>query len=72
MIVQREVYNFALARVLQTIAESELEKALEPYLKKPEPRLLKTGKQRPFRPFKAVRMTNQGPAASEMVIQDRF
>jgi len=33
MIVQREVYNFALAELLRTIEESELEKALANYLK---------------------------------------
>ncbi len=33
MIVQREVYNFALAELLRTIEESELEKALAAYLK---------------------------------------
>ncbi len=38
MIVQREIYNFALAELLRTIEESELEKALESYLKKFEAR----------------------------------
>jgi len=37
MIIQREIYNFALAELLRTIEEADLEKALEPYLKKSEP-----------------------------------
>jgi len=40
-------------------------------LKKSKPNLLKIGKQRPFKPFKAIRMTGSGPTASESVIQDR-
>ncbi len=46
MIIQREVYNFALGELLRTIEEAELEKALEPYLNKHDPKFLKTEEQR--------------------------
>jgi hypothetical protein len=72
MLVQREVRDFILAELLQRIDEAELAKVLEPYMKYEKPRLLKKGKHRPFKPFKAIRMTGEGPAASEMVIQGRM
>ncbi|MDM8524454.1 hypothetical protein QUF80_13885 [Desulfococcaceae bacterium HSG8] len=71
MMIQREMRNADLARLLCRIDEAELAKALEPYIKNDEPRLLKIGKHRPFRPFRAVRMTGAGSSASEMVIRGR-
>lgn len=72
MIVQREISDAALAELLDRIDEAVLAKALEPYMKNDGPRLLKVGKHRPFRPFRAIRMTGDGPTASEMVIQGRM
>lgn len=72
MLVQREVYDTMLAGVLQDIDEMELAKALESYIRKSKPKLLKTGKNRPFKPFKAIRMKGEGPTASQMVVEDRF
>lgn len=69
--IQREMRNPDLARLLCRIDEAELARALESYIKNDEPRLLKVGKHRPFRPFKAVRMTGPGPTASEMVSRGR-
>lgn len=71
MLIQREVYDTMLAGVLQDIDEMELAKALESYIKKTS-KLLKTGKHRPFKPFKAIRMKGEGPTASQMVVEDRF
>jgi hypothetical protein len=73
MIVQREVQNTGLAKLLQSIDETELTKILDPYLKKKkEVNLIKTGKHGPFKPFNAIKMKGKGPSASEMVIQDRL
>jgi hypothetical protein len=36
MIIQRKICNFALAELFRTIEKEELEKALEPYLRKLE------------------------------------
>jgi len=72
MIVQREMGDFALAELLQRIDEADLAKALELYMDRNEPRLLKVGKHRPFKPFKAIRMSGTGPTASEMVTQGRM
>jgi hypothetical protein len=72
MIVQKEINNEKLAKVLKNINEKELLLALEPFLKKNKPQLLKIGKHKPFKPFKAIKMTGQGPTASEMVIRDRI
>jgi len=71
MIVQKEVNNLELAKALKNIDEKELLFALEPFLKKTKPQLLKVGKRKPFKPFKAIKMKGHGPTASEMVIQDR-
>ncbi len=72
MIVQRELRNAVLAQLLQSMDETVLEKALKPYMKKDPLRLLKDGKPRRFKPFKAIKMMGEGPTASEMVIRDRF
>ena len=73
MIVQREVHNTDLAKLLETIDETELTKIFDPYLKKEKKgRLIKTGKHRPFKPFNAIKMKGKGPSASEMVIMDRL
>lgn len=73
MIVQREVQNTDLAKLLQSIDETELTKILDPYLKKKkEVNLIKTGKHGPFKPFNAIKMKGKGPSASEMVIHDRL
>ena len=71
MIIQKEVNNLELARVLKYIDEIELLYALEPYLQMTKFQLLKVGKRKPFKPFKAIKMRGHGPLASEMVIQDR-
>lgn len=34
--------------------------------------LLKSGDPKPFKPFKAVRLSGQGPSASEMVLEGRL
>lgn len=72
MLVQREVHDTVLAGVLQNIDEMELAKALESYIKASKPKLLKAGKHRPFKPFKAIRMKGEGPTASQMVVENRF
>ena len=73
MIVQREVHNTDLAKLLETIDETELTKIFDPYLKKKkEVNLIKTGKQGPFKPFNAIKMKGKGLTASEIVIQDRM
>ena len=72
MLVQREVHDTMLAGVLQNIDEMKLAKALESYIEKSKPKLLKAGKRRPFKPFKAIRMKDEGPTASQMVVEDRF
>ncbi len=72
MLVQREVHDTMLAGVLQNIDEMELAKALELYIEESKPKLLKAGKHRPFKPFKAIRMKGEGPTASQMVVEDRF
>lgn len=72
MLVQREVHDTMLAGVLQNIDEMKLAKALESYIEKSKPKLLKAGKRRPFKPFKAIRMKGEGPTASQMVVEDRF
>jgi len=72
MLIQREVYDTMLAGVLQDIDEMELAKALESYIKESKLKLQKTGKHRPFKPFKAIRMKGEGPTASQMVVEDRF
>jgi len=61
-----------LAGVLQNIDEMELARALESYIEESKPKLLKAGKRRPFKPFKAIRMKSEGPTASQMVVGDRF
>jgi len=71
MILKREFNNFALAEILRTISEQELENALNFYLNKNMPNLLTKGKKRRLQPFKAILMTGEGLTASEMVIQDR-
>jgi len=71
MIVQREVKNIELAQVLKDIDEKELLYALNLFIKKKTPKLIKVGDQKPFKPFMAVKMKGEGPTASEMVIQDR-
>ena len=59
--------------VLQKIDEMELAKALESYIiEESRPKIVKAGKRRPFKPFKAIRMKGEGPTASQMVIEDRF
>ena len=72
MLVQREVHDTMLAGVLQNIDEMELAKALESYIEESKSKLLKAGKRRPFKPFKAIRMKGEGPTASQMVVGDRF
>jgi len=72
MLIQKEVSNVELARALKNIDEKELFLALEPFIKKNKPRLLKIGRRRPCNPFKAVKMKGKGPTASEMVISDRI
>ncbi len=72
MLVQKEVYDTILAGVLQNIDEMELAKALKSYIEESKPKLLKAGKHRPFKPFKAIRMKGEGPTASQMVVEDRF
>ena len=72
MIVEKEINNLELARALKELNEKELLLALEPFLKKNKPQLLKVGKHRPFKPFKAIKMHGNGITASEMVIQDRI
>jgi len=73
MIVQREVHNPDLAKLLQTIDEKELTKILGPYLKQGKKvNLIKAGKHRPFKPFNAIKMKGEGLSASEMVVQDRL
>ena len=72
MLVQREVHDTMLAGVLQNIGEMELAKALESYIEENKPKLLKAGKHRPFKPFKAIIMKGEGPTASQMVVEDRF
>ena len=51
--------------------ENELARALEPYMQENEPRRLKVGERKPFKPFEPITMKGEGPTASEMVIQDR-
>jgi len=73
MIVQREVHNSDLAKLLETIDEAELTKIFGFYLKKGEKGdLIKTGKHGPFKPFNAIKIKGKGLTASEMVIQDRL
>lgn len=72
MIVQREIENIAIAELLQKIDESDLENILNQYIKNLKPKLLQVGKRKPFKPFKAVKMTGNGPTASEMVLNDRL
>ena len=73
MIVQREVHNSDLAKLLETIDEAELTKIFGSYLKKGKKgNLIKTGKHGPFKPFNAIKMKGKGLTASEMVIQDRL
>ncbi|MBW2492443.1 MAG: hypothetical protein JRE65_14980 [Deltaproteobacteria bacterium] len=61
MIIQREVHNADLAKLLQNIDEKE--KKL---------RVIKTGKHGPFKPFNAIKIKGKCPSAYEMVIQDRL
>ena len=72
MIVQKELNNLELAKVLNKINEKELLLALEPFIKMNKPQLLKVGKHKPFKSFEPIRMSGQGPTASEMVVQDRI
>ena len=73
MIVQREVHNTELAKLLQTVEETELTKIFDPYLKKGKRvSLIKTGKHRPFKPYNAIKMRGTGLTASQMVSQDRL
>lgn len=55
MLVQKEVKNVALAKALKNIDEKELLLALEPFVKD-QPQLLKVGKHKPFKPFKAIKI----------------
>jgi hypothetical protein len=71
MLVQKELKNPVLARILKNIDEKELLSALEPFLKN-QPQLLKVGKHKPFKPFKAIKMEGEGINASEMVVRDRM
>ena len=57
--------------ILKRIDEKELSEALKPYAKRNKPRLLKVGKHKPFKPFKAIEMKGRGLAASKMIIRDR-
>lgn len=41
-------------------------------MRKRKAKFLKIGKQRPFKPFNAIKMAGKGPTASEMVMQDRL
>lgn len=70
MLVQKELKNPALAMALKNIDEKELFLALEPFLMN-QPQLLKLGKHKPFKPFKAIKMEGEGITASEMVVRDR-
>lgn len=73
MIVQREVHDDNLGKLLQTLDETELTRILAPYLKKKqETSLVKIGKHIPFKPFKAIKMKGEGLSASEMVVHDRL
>jgi hypothetical protein len=71
MLVQKEVHDIVLAGVLRNINEMELARALESYMEESKPRLLRAGKHRPFKPFKAIKMEGEGPTASQMVVEDR-
>ena len=71
MIVQREVKNMELARVLKDIDENELLFALNLFIRKTKKQLIKVGKRKPFKPFKAIKMKGEGLSASEMIVQDR-
>ena len=72
MIVEKEIKNPELARVLEHIDEKELLSALAPFIKKNKRNLLKVGRHKPFRPFKAIKMKGKGLTASEMVVRDRI
>lgn len=72
MIVEKEVKNPELTRVLEQIDEKELLSVLAPFIKKNQQHLLKVGRHKPFRPFKAIKMKGKGLPASEMVVRDRF
>ncbi|NIU01457.1 MAG: hypothetical protein GWN01_11235 [Nitrosopumilaceae archaeon] len=72
MLVQKEISNPQLARALKNIDEKELFLALKPFIKKDKPQLLKVGKHRPFRKFRAIKMKGDGPKASEILIKDRM
>lgn len=71
MIVQKEVTNLEHAKALKNIDEKELLLALQPYLQKIKPKLLKVGMHKQFKLFKAVKMNGEGISASEMVVRDR-
>lgn len=72
MLIQRDIQNAAFAEPLHHTDEAELAKKPEACTDTEPSRLLKVGKHRPFRPFRAIQMTGDGPAASEMVIQGRM
>ena len=70
MMVQREVHDPILARVLETLGERELTQALDPYLKK-EQELIQIGKPGKFESFTPIKPRGEGPSLAEMVIRDR-
>ena len=57
---------------LGCIDEIELVKALDLSVKENKTDLLKVEKNKPFKPFKAIKMKGEGATASQMVINDRF
>jgi hypothetical protein len=71
----------SLAKELHTSEMDVVQQAVRRYVqqtrkkagaRKRKPKLLQVGKQRPFKPFKAIKMIGNGPTASEMVLQDRL
>lgn len=72
MIIQKEIQDSVLAQVLENIKEEELAIVLESYMQENKRNLLKVGKNRPFKPFKPIKMMGKGPTASEMVIEGRI
>ena len=72
MLIQKEVKNIDLAKVLEDIDEKELLSALEPLIKQNKLRLLKAGKHKQFKLFQAIRLKGKGLTASEMVVRDRI
>jgi len=72
MIVQKELNNLELVKVLKKINEKELLLAPGPFIKMNKAQLLKVGKHKPFKSFEPIKMSGQGPTASEMVVQDKI